>query len=104
MTFHPARESRWEYAGQTVEAIERWNCSKGHGCVHGAERGTAEWKDPGPGGTCGLLAAIFYADAIPEMDDDGTRVTCRSYEQRPDPAAPVIPDGQLTIDVPADSR
>jgi hypothetical protein len=95
--FHPGREGRWEYADQTVAAIERWNCAKGHGCVHGADRGTAEWDDPGPGGTCGLLAQVFLQEPIAEMDDDGRRVTCRSYEPRPDPAS-VVPAGQMTIE------
>ena len=97
MTFTPGREGRWEYADQTVEAIELWNCVKGHGCIHGAEKGSADWDDYGPGGTCSLLAQIFLQDVIEEMDDDGRRVTCRSYEPRPDPRAPVIPEGQLTI-------
>lgn len=99
MTFHPCREGRWEYADQTVEAIERWNCAKGHGCTHGAEKGSTEWHEFGPGGVCNLLARIFMQEEIEEMDDDGRRVTCRDYEPRPDPRAPVIPDGQLTIDV-----
>lgn len=95
--FTPRREGRWEYADQAVEAIERWNCSRGHGCVRGAERGSAEWDDPGPGGTCSLLAAVFLSDPIGEMDDDGRRVACRAYEPRPDPAL-VVPEGQLTIE------
>jgi hypothetical protein len=97
MTFHPRREGRWQYAAETVEAVEQWNCSKGHGCTHGAEKGSVEWEDFGPGGTCHLLALIFLQEKIEEMDDDGKRVTCRSYDPRPDPRAPVIPEGQMTI-------
>jgi hypothetical protein len=98
VTFQPGREARWEYADQAVEAIERWNCSTGHGCVRGARKGSAEWRDYGPGGTCSLLADVFLEESVEEMDDDGKRVTCRAYVQRPDPALPVILAGQLTIE------
>jgi hypothetical protein len=94
VTFLPRREARWEYAAETVDAIERWNCSIGHGCVHGAAPGSPEWTDLGPGGTCSLLAQVFLQEEIQEMDDDSRRVTCNAYEQRPDPS---IPEGQLTI-------
>jgi hypothetical protein len=97
VTFQPGRESRWSYAGQTVEAVERWNCSTGHGCTRGAEKGSTEWSEFGPGGVCGLLARIMLQEVIEEMDD-GKRVTCRAYVQRPDPALPVILAGQLTIE------
>jgi hypothetical protein len=97
--FRPGREARWGYAHETVEAIEGWNCSRGRGCVHGAAPGSAEAAELGAGGTCSLLAAVFLQQPIGQMDDDGVRVTCRGFRERPVPARPVepIPEGQLLM-------
>lgn len=100
MTFHPGRESRWQYAHQTVEHIERRNCV--HVCAHGADPGQPEWTEVGPGGSCGLLASVFLELPIEEMDDDGSNVTCRAFEPRAladtTVEVDVLPDGQLTIE------
>jgi hypothetical protein len=93
--FRPGRDARWQYAGETIEAIEGWNCSKGRGCIRGAAPGSPAHEEFGPGGTCDLLADVFLRAQIDVMDDDGEVVTCRAYEERPDDS---IPAGQLTIE------
>lgn len=97
MTFHPRREGRWEYASQTVEHIERYNCV--HRCVHGAEPGSENWLSLGPGGSCDVLARVFTEPAVPELNDNGAVVMCTAFEQRPEPRPQPepVPEGQLTI-------
>lgn len=76
MTYTAHRDHRFEYAADAVHHIEANNCGVGPGCVHGS-------TDPDePGGTCALLAAVFLEDPVPELDDDGTTITCRKYSAR----------------------
>lgn len=104
MSFRPI-DGPFGYSFDAVEHIEDRNCSRGHGCLHGAARGDGEWVEVGPGGHCGLLATVSLGDTpVEEMDMDvHGRVTCRAYEARPAPPPPAppvepIPAGQLMIE------
>lgn len=100
MAWRPGRGRYGEHSFETVEHIEKHNCSKG--CVRGA-RTRAQWDEFGPGGTCGVLAAVSVAvDVVPELDDDGEKLTCSAFEAKPAPAPRKRkprpdPPGQLTI-------
>lgn len=103
MSFNPL-SGPWGYAYEAIEHIEQHNCSRGHGCVHGARPGSKDWKEIGPGGSCGVLAALSIGadEPIEELDMDGgaTHVTCWEYSPRPvPPVAPaVVPvSGQLDL-------
>lgn len=103
MTFRPL-DGPWPYAHDAIAHVEEWNCSRGRGCQHGARPGSSEWTELGPGGSCGLLAAIAVGadDPIEEMTMDGGAgyVVCWEYTQRPvPPIAPPVPvgDGQLEL-------
>jgi hypothetical protein len=73
MPFQPGREARWEYAGDTIEHIERENCSKG--CQRPSPGSVTEDQ---PGGDCGLLAKVMLEEAVDDddMTDNGIRVRC----------------------------
>jgi hypothetical protein len=105
VSFRPI-DGPFGYAYEAIEHVEKWNCSRGHGCVHGAAPGDSDWTEFGPGGTCGLLATMSIGDqSIEEMDMDGgaDHVTCWSYTPRPAPTPVInppggpIPEGQLMI-------
>jgi hypothetical protein len=65
----------WHYAGDAVAHVERHNCAKG--CAVPDPRDVAEH---GPGGCCGLLAALFTQEPIPEFEGTDAHVVCHARQ------------------------
>ncbi len=66
-----------EYAHNLIEKIEQWNCSRG-ACVHSGTE--ADRAESGPGGTCHLLASVFFGQPVPEFDPQRERIVCESFD------------------------
>lgn len=86
------RDSRFEYTGEAIGAIIRWNC---HGCTVPEPDTIAEYGD---GGDCAILATVAIGDSdvpIPELLDNGLTIHCRN--RRVDPPSPVPPPQTETL-------
>lgn len=78
--YTPGRDRRFPYASAAIEHIEARCCALG--CVRAGS--PADIAAHGAGGTCPVLAAIFFeTEPIPEITDDGESLTCQVRE---DPA------------------
>lgn len=105
MAFRPL-DGPWGYAHDAIEHVEEWNCSRGHGCQHGARKGSPEWRKIGPGASCSVLLAIVTDPDKPiealDFDGGAEHATCWQYEPRPEPPprkpAPIAGPGQLAIE------
>lgn len=83
-----------EYAGDLIEIIERFNCSKG--CTRSGSQ--ADRDEFGPGGNCTVLAAVFMSpeEGIPELDPRPDGPHCRARQDPAtvgmDPLFPEVPE------------
>lgn len=75
------------YAGDLIELVERHNCVKG--CLRSGT--AAERAEFGPGGNCGLLAALFAEVAVPEFEPGPKRIVCKVREAPPEPEPVPLP-------------
>jgi hypothetical protein len=73
--YRSQRDHRFEHASDAILHIETVNCA--WGCRRGAET-AEELLEFGPGGTCGILAAVAAGtgEPVPELDDDGSQIEC----------------------------
>lgn len=95
--FRSRRDGRFNHSFEAIDHVEDTSCSLS--CWRGAEPGSPEAVEFGPGGTCDVLARVAIGDGepIPELDDRGDEVVClvRLPLSAPRPVPPVR--GQLPL-------